>query len=71
MPMKPEAQKVNESRRRLLGGALAAGAVGVGVGALGMKLAARTPRKEPAAKRQQSRGYHETEHIRDYYRSTV
>lgn len=69
--MKSDAQKINESRRRLLGGALAAGAVGVGVGALGMKFAPRSAKKGPAAAPRPSRGYHETEHIRDYYRTAV
>ncbi len=69
--MKRKQQNVNESRRRLLGGALALGAVGAGLGALSVKLAPRTARVPSPAGKPESRGYRETEHIRQYYRTTV
>ena len=69
--MKRKQQNVNESRRRLLAGALTVGAVGAGLGVLGVKLASRTARVQPPAGKPESRGYHETEHIRQYYRTTA
>ena len=69
--MKRKQQSVNESRRHLLGGALALGAVGAGLGVLGVNLAPRATPVLSSAEKPESRGYRETEHIRQYYRTTV
>ena len=69
--MKRKQQNIDESRRRLLGGALALGAVGAGIGALGVNLAPRIARVRSQVEKPESRGYHETDHIRQYYRTTV
>ena len=69
--MKRKQQSVNESRRQLLGGALALGAVGAGLGVLGVNLAPRATPTLSSAEKPASRGYRETEHIRQYYRTTV
>ena len=84
--MKRKQQSVNESRRQLLGGALALGghedailatrrlalgAVGAGLGVLGVNLAPRATPVLSSAEKPASRGYRETEHIRQYYRTTV
>jgi hypothetical protein len=69
--MKRKQQSINESRRRLLGGALAVGAVGTGLGVLGGHLVSPAAPVLASAKKTESRGYRETEHIRQYYRTTV
>jgi ferric-dicitrate binding protein FerR (iron transport regulator) len=69
--MKRKQQSVNESRRRLLGGALALGAVGTGLGVLGVNLAPQAAPAISSTGKSESRGYRETEHIRQYYRTTA
>ncbi len=69
--MKRKQQNVNESRRRLLGGAVTLGAVGAGLGVLGVKLAPRTAVAHSPTEKPESGGYRETEHIRQYYRTAV
>lgn len=69
--MKRKQQSVNESRRRLLGGALAVGAVGTGLGVLGVNLAPPAAPILSSAKKPESQGYRETEHILQYYRTAV
>ena len=61
------AQYINESRRRILGGALGIGVV-AGLGGF----ATRKPAVvaiDGSPTKAIKRGYHETEHIRRYYRS--
>lgn len=71
MATQPARQEIDEPRRRLLGTSMRLGAVGLGIGAFGVAMVA--PRvatsapKEPAP----SLGYHETEHILDYYRTAA
>ncbi|KJF85987.1 twin-arginine translocation signal domain-containing protein [Photobacterium phosphoreum] len=59
-------QKTNNSRRQLLkniGLTVAAGAVVAGTTTAVQASTAETENKEPKTKK----GYHETQHIRDYY----
>ena len=69
--MKRKQPEINESRRRMLGTSLQLGAVGIGLGALGVavvdpQIAAKAPDKSAP-----SLGYRETEHILSYYRTAA
>lgn len=69
MASKPGTEKMDLSRRRLLGGAVGLGAAGVGLGSLGVAMA-RPETRPDVSDETHSTAYHETEHIRRYYRTT-
>lgn len=68
--MKPKATKPAQARRGFLLGAGAAGAAGAAVIATKGSLPAGQPTAAPAKHARGGGGYHVTDHVRHYYRTT-
>lgn len=63
-------ERNNEARRHFLKGVLVGGGAAVAAIAAGGAIAAPDTRPKPAtAPQAQPKGYHETAHVRDYYKT--